>query len=247
MVIPLFKSHFSIGKSILTLKEPGASSPEGADSIFDLVKKQGLKELFLVEDALVGFLQAMQVSEACGIKLRFGLRLSMVDSLGANEENGAHKIIIFSKNAQGCKLLNKIYSAAFTEGGGKIDTSRLRDLWSEEDLKLAIPFYDSFIFKNLLHFSNCVPDFSFTEPFYFQENNMLPLDPVLQSKISQYSSEPVMTKSIYYSRRKDFEAYQTYKCICGRQFYKKATLDNPNLDHCGSPEFSFESWQDTSQ
>ena len=39
MTIPLFKSHYSIGKSILTLKEP-TENPEGADSIFEIAHEE---------------------------------------------------------------------------------------------------------------------------------------------------------------------------------------------------------------
>ena len=56
-VLPLFKSHYSIGRSILTLEdEPQAESYP--DSIINIVKDNSLKELFLVEDNMTSFLQA---------------------------------------------------------------------------------------------------------------------------------------------------------------------------------------------
>tara|TARA_R100000808_G_scaffold4105_1_gene13645 strand:+ start:8194 stop:8946 length:753 start_codon:yes stop_codon:yes gene_type:complete len=245
MTIPLFKSHYSIGKSILTLASPEKSSEDGkgSDSIFDLAIEGGLKEIFLIEDSLVGFLQAQKTCEKLDLNLRFGLRLNIVDSLEAEDQSCMHKIVIFAQNAEGCKILNKIYSFAFTGGEGKIDNKKLFEYWCDDSLKLAIPFYDSFIFENLFKFSSCIPDFSFTDPFYFVEDNGLPFDSVLQEKVKFYCKTPIKTKSIYYKNKKDFEAFQTYKCLCARQFYKKATLENPNLDHCGSPEFSFESWR----
>ena len=36
---------------------------------------------------------------------------------------------------------------------------------------------------------------------------------------------------------------ETYKIICGRKFGRTATLSMPNLDHFGSDEFCFESYQ----
>ena len=247
-MIPLFKSHYSIGKSILTLVPPGSEGAQGSDSIFSIAQEEGLQDLFLVEDSLVGFLQALKGAGELGVNLRFGLRLTMADSLATSETNCLHKIIIFSRNSDGCKKLNQIYSFAFTEGEGKIDTEHLKKLWSNKDLKLAIPFYDSFIFQNLFSFSSCVPDFSFTHPSFFIEDNGLPFDPLLTTAVVKYArkmkAETVEAKSIFYKERADFEAFQTYKCICGRQSFRKPSLESPNLDHCGSVEFSMESWKE---
>ena len=45
-VIPLFKSNFSIGKSILTLDEPSKDLyPDGPKSIFSILKENEAKEL----------------------------------------------------------------------------------------------------------------------------------------------------------------------------------------------------------
>ena len=248
MVTPLFKSHYSIGKSILTLDVPDSTPGEASDSIFSIAQEEKLKDLFLVEDSLIGFLQALNVSRDLGMNLRFGLRLSMVDSLLSSDSNCVHKIVIFARNAQGCKKLNQIYSFAFTEGDGKIDTAHLKSFWDAESLKLVIPFYDSFIFQNLFSFSSCVPDFSFARPYFFLEENALPFDSLLTDAVKKYAAsmkaERLRVKSIFYKKRSDFEAFQTYKCICGRQSFRKPSLESPNLDHCGSPEFSMESWKE---
>ena len=118
-------------------------------------------------------------------------------------------------------------------------------MWSEEDLTLAIPFYDSFIFKNTLHFCSCIPDFSFCKPTFFLEDNHLPFDLIIREKVFEYCKKnnypTEETKSIFYETKEDFEAFQTYKCICSRRF-KQRTLSVPNFDHLASPEFSFESY-----
>jgi len=49
-ILPLFKSHYSIGKSILTLDKAGTSSKEGSSSIVDIAKDNKLEQIFLVED-----------------------------------------------------------------------------------------------------------------------------------------------------------------------------------------------------
>lgn len=249
-MVPLFKSDFSIGKSILTLNPPGSS--EGSVSIFDLASTAKLTKLALVEDSLTGFLKAQQQCSNLGIQLLFGLRLNICSDLSAEVPKKGdltqHKVIIFARNSAGCRLLNELYSVAFTEGNGRLDLSTLEKMWSEDNLKLTIPFYDSFIFNNLLRFKSCLMDFSFCSPLFFLEDNNLPMDLLVQEKVrtycSQHNYEASEAKSIYYSERKDFPAYQTYKCICNRSsFGARLSLDKPNLDHCGSNEFCFESWQ----
>ena len=253
LMIPLFKSHSSIGKSILTLNHPDFCKDGGSDSIFSIAKENKLDQVTIVEDSLIGFLQAQKVCESLDIQLIFGLRLNVCHKLSKNKKDNSkctHKVIIFAKNDDGCKLLNKIYSQAFCEGDGIIDSKNLKKLWSEDDLSLAVPFYDSFIFMNTLHFCNCVPDFSFTSPTFFIEQNFLPFDLHMINKVESYCSEhnfnSEKVKSIYYNRRKDFEAFQTYKCICNRR-YKQRTLSVPNIDHLASPEFCWESYLENNE
>ena len=57
-VIPLFKSHYSLGRSILTLNLPKEDDDLSSDSVFDIVKESGMKEVYLVEDSMAGFLEA---------------------------------------------------------------------------------------------------------------------------------------------------------------------------------------------
>jgi len=250
-MLPLFKSHYSVGKSILTLAAPDKAEKGAPASIFDIAEKNSLSEVILVEDSLVGFLESKKVADSLGIKLIFGLRLSMCDVMKKEEGKGStacsHKIIIFAKDSLGCGLLNKIYSCAFSSGGGSIDSAHLKSLYDSRHLKIVIPFYDSFLFHNLFSYKEpCILDDSFFDPVYFVEDNDLPQDIPTTEAVKSYcgGSYPMESvKTIYYENREDFEAYQTYKCICGRGFSSKAkTLDMPNLDHCGSPEFCFESY-----
>jgi len=238
-MIPLFKSHYSIGRSILTLEQ------DTDRSILSLARDAELEEVVLVEDSLIGFLEARKAFDEEGRKLRFGLRVEISNN-PTQSEDCKHKIIVFAKNSMGCQKLNLIYSNAFVETGGVLDENFLREVWSDDDLKLAIPFYDSFIFNNTMHFSTCTPDFSFTSPVFLIEDNNLPFDRLVKEEIESYCSKNKYTtqqaKSIYYPTEKDFSAYQSYKCICNRGF-KSRTLDCPNFDHQGSDQFSFESWR----
>jgi DNA polymerase III alpha subunit len=253
-MIPLFKSHFSIGKSILTLNDPTKKTEGGTDSIFSLLEENKMKQLVLVEDSPTGFLQAKKMCEDFNLSLVFGLRLNVCSNMQNAEEKEekqtSHKLIVFAKNDDGCKLLNRLYTSAFTQGAGYLDSPTIKRLWQEENVKMAVPFYDSFIFNNLMTYNTCIPDFSFTSPAFFIEENGLPFDSLIKSKVEQYCKEnqhPIeKVKSVYYNKREDFEAFQTYKCICSRSFTgRNASLAKPQLDHCGSAEFSLESWKES--
>tara|TARA_Y100000310_G_C20390285_1_gene672416 strand:- start:232 stop:573 length:342 start_codon:yes stop_codon:yes gene_type:complete len=108
---------------------------------------------------------------------------------------------------------------------------------------LAVPFYDSFLFKNTLCNSICIPDFTFTDPTFFIEDNDVPFDKVIQDKVKEYieanNFDLQKAKSIFYAEEEDFKAYLTFRCINNR-----STLNKPNLDHMCSDKFSFESWKE---
>lgn len=250
-MIPLFKSHYSIGKSILRIDNKNNSS--SSKSIFEIAKNEGLKEVVLVEDSLTGFLSSYKASIKFDVKLIFGLRLTCCDLRSSSSKSleDCHKIIVFAKTDAGCKLLNKIFSKTYEMGGNSIELSKLKELWSNKDLLLSIPFYDSFIYNNLFCFSQCTPSFSFTNPLFFIENNDLPFDSIIKSNVldfcEKYKFKTTEAKSIFYESRDDFEAFQTYKCICGRSGWqgRAVSLEKPNLDHCGSREFCIESWRES--
>lgn len=253
-MIPLFKSHFSIGKSILTLEDPITHKEGKSDSVFTIASENNLKEVVLVEDSLTGFLQAKKQADNLGLKLIFGLRIDMKENAKTNPKEEtqqcSHKIIIFAKNSNGCKLLNSISSEANTENYNCVDRKTLKKYWKNKDLLLAVPFYDSFIFNNLIKFCNCTPNFDFCKPILFIENNSLPFDGFVAKKVQEYADNNNLktqhAKSIYYKNKKDVKALQTYKCITGRSFGNK-TLSKPNLDHFGSNEFCFESWKEKNE
>jgi len=240
-MIPLFKSHFSIGKSILRLG--------GGEGIFDIARDLKLKKIFIVEDSLTGFLETAKMSKCYDIDFVFGLRISVCESDSTSSKGDCHKLIVFAKNGEGCKLLNKIYTKTFSEGGNSILLKDFKNLWSEENLKLVIPFYDSFIFNNTLLFSKCMPSFNFTKPTLFIEENQLPFDSIVKDEVLKFAKknnlETEMVKTIYYKNREDFSAFQSYKLICNRSGWKgkSTSLECPNLDHCGSQEFCIESLQ----
>jgi DNA polymerase-3 subunit alpha len=248
-ILPTFKSHYSLGRSILTLEPQGSSQKDGPDSIIDICHDNGIKTLPLVDDAMTGYLQAYRNCKESKIKLAFGLRMSVCSDLSEKNESQlqkTHKAIIFVKNKKGYAKLIKLSTKASLEGfyyTPRTDYKSIAEVWDDKDLSLCIPFYDSFIYKNLLACSTCVPEFDFTKPTLMVESNGLPFDDMLENRVLEYaeknSSEVMKSKSIYYKNKEDFKAYLTFRCINNR-----STLDKPEIEHMCSDEFSFESWEE---
>jgi DNA polymerase III alpha subunit len=247
-VIPLFKSHYSLGRSILTCNEAGDSEPNSPVSILDLAVENGLKEVFLVEDGMSGFLQAFTNCRKAGINLRYGVRISVCKDIKEKSEDElakTSKIVIFFKNNQGYYDFLKLWTEANKEEHfyyePRLDYATIKRLWTK-NLILAIPFYDSFLFKNLFTFSTCVPDYEFTTPIFFTENNGLIFDEHLKDKVESFCDgrfSVIPAKSIYYAKRDDFLVYLTFRCINNR-----STLEKPELEHMSSDEFCLESWKE---
>jgi DNA polymerase-3 subunit alpha len=245
-IIPLFKSHYSIGRSILTLEDEDYSD-KYPDSVIQIAKDNNLKELYLVEDNMTSFLQAYTNTKKLNINLRYGLRLTVTDNIDEkNEEsrNKNSKIVIFFKNEEGYKKIIKIFSIAAKNGfyyEPRIDYKFLKSIWSEKDLLLCVPFYDSFIFNNLLRGYLCTPQIDFAQPIFFAEDNDMPFDKIIKNKIVEYANKNkhkiINVKSVYYKNKNDFKAYLTFRCINIR-----STLNKPEIEHMTSNEFSFESY-----
>lgn len=243
--IPLFKSHFSIGKSILTLDtyEENANK-ESSRSIIQIAKENNLSEVFLIEDNMSGFIPAFQNCNKIDIKLIYGIRFNIINDREKKEEiPSEHKIIVLIKNNQGYKDLIKLYTQFHTREN---DYRALKEFWTK-DLILAIPFYDSFIHNNSLTISNCVPQFP-DKPYIFLEDNLLPFDQLIRNYAIKFAQNEklitVETKTIYYENREDFEAWQTFRLMSRKVFGSGNTLESPNMEHCGSREFCFESWKE---
>ena len=248
MTVPLFKTHYSIGKSILTLHPPSRVEKGGADSVIDMALDSGLKQLVLVEDSMHGFLEAKRRCEENNLHLIFGIRIDLCQQYEVEKGKvPSHKIVIFAKSDDGVKRLYKIYSQVFCDNGGKITEPDLKKFWNNSDLMLAIPFYDSFIYQNNLKYgANFMHNFKYYNPVFFLEDNGLPYDALLREAVSEFallnnfSTQEV--KSIYYRHKKDLIAFQTYKMITNRNFSRKASIKTPQLNGCGSDEFCMESF-----
>ena len=215
-MIPLFKSHYSIGNSILTIEE-----------IFE----KDLDKIVLVEDSMTGFRKAKKESENLKKQLLFGLRLNVAS------ENNSSKLIVFAKNNEGIDSLRRIYTKTYTEQDGiyKID---LKDL---KGIKTVVPFYDSFLHKSIHNFG-CfelnLPD----DVVFFVENNNHPFDFQIQRAIEKFGGTVEKAKSIFYNNKEDFKAFQFYKAVCNRKMGKSPSFHRPELEDCSSDQFCWESF-----
>ena len=243
-MIPLFKSHYSIGKSILTLKEKESSIVNGPQSIIDLCLANKIEDMYLVDDSMSGFLEGYLNAKAAKLNFRFGLRISICDDLEEKNEEAlakTSKVVIFANNKNGYKRLIKLYTTAAQKGfyyEPRLDYAVLAKLWDNKDLTLMIPFYDSFLHKNALCNGMCVPDFKFTSPVFAVEENDVPFNFIIKKHIERFVNEEhetVDVKSVFYAKKEDFKPYLTVRCINNR-----SSLDKPNLDHMTSDEFCLE-------
>lgn len=248
MILPIFKSHYSIGKSILTLElKHGEIGPR---SIFNLCLDNDIKDVILVEDGFTGFYEAYQNAKKLSLELFFGLRLIITDEAIPEEKSllNESKIILFIKNNNGYRDLIKVWKWAYEKGfyyQPRIDWKILPELLTE-NLLLVIPFYDSFIFQNSLTFSNIAPQ-NIDNVIFLKESNELPFDDIISNKIDEYifisgnnkKLKVQDAQSIFYEKREDFLAYQTVRCI-----HNKSKLSKPELRHMSSDSFCLEHWKE---
>ena len=231
-MIPLFKTHFSIGKSILTIED-----------IFEIQENSDLNKIVVVEDCFYGFRTLNKTALEKQIPLIFGLRLSVVQ---AALDELPSKLIFFARNNSGIKQIKQLYSKAFQDHSGILIFNSVGP-HELSDVSIFVPFYDSFIYNNLFHFGLCHIDLSKYKAEYLLENNNHPFDKMISEQVvsicKTLNQQPIKSKSIYYKNREDFDAFQMYKAICNRSGGKNCVFSNPNLIHFSSNEFCWESFQ----
>jgi len=268
MIQPIFTSDNSICDSILTLskdifkkvteikgdKEVTRETTEveiaknTPVSIFAIAKFHGLDKVCIVDSSMTGFWEAYKVSKSLGLQLAFGLKVCVTQDLNKKDEDSLltdSNVIIFCKNSQAYYDIIKIVSEANVSGfyyRPRIDWTTLNKFWTD-NLILCLPFYSSFLSKNLLHFRHsAVPILDkIKEPIFLREEHSLPFDSLLANGLDAYckanSYEIMDTHTIYYYKDEDAIAYQSLKCI-----HNRSTLSKPNLGRFGSDKFSFEEY-----
>ena len=104
-----------------------------------------------------------------------------------------------------------------------------------EGIKIAIPFYDSFVAKNFFNFGYF--DMPLKDVVYFEENNNHPFDGFISRGLKDLGVETIKVKSVFYEEPEDFKAFQFYKACCTRSGGKSPIFHSPELPDCCSDEF----------
>lgn len=228
-MIPLFKSQFSIGKSILSV-----------DDIVDIAKAKSLEEVVCVEDSFFGFRSLKRKLSEEGIKFVFGIRLSVVQD-SKDCDLRPSKLIFFAKNNDGIKTIRSLYTDAHTSDSGSLSLSDYKKSFFK-DVLVSVPFYDSYIYNNIFMFGLSELSLEGIEHNYFVEENNHPFDFQIKRVLDSLGVKTTKCKSIYYKSKEDFHAFQMHKAICSRRMGRSPTFSSPNLNDFASDEFCLESY-----
>lgn len=225
-------------------------------SIFSLAKVYNLEQIFLLENSMVSFITAYKNAAKLNKQLVFGIKLIITPDPSNKEDKSKlsdSNVIVWMKNSDGYKDLIKLYSAVHGNADNyfwsKFDfkafyrgTWKILQKYVTDNLVLTIPFYDSFLNKNLLTYgAMTVPEFGKLKPTFILEKHGLPFDDLLRNSVINYCNEnkydTIEGHTCYYYKDSDAKTFQIFKCINNREKY-----DSPNLSHFSSNKFSFESY-----
>lgn len=260
-IIPVFRSHFSLQSgSLLSLEEPGKSKPGNAVSIFDLAKEGGLTDLVLIDDRIDGCLSAYKMCAKLGIKLCYGLKLTVCADCADNSVESRRtesKIVVFMTGGgeRAYRDAVRLWSRAwgphghvnFKLGGddysyGRADWATIKEYWTE-NLGLGLPYTSSFVARNALSFNRITPDLPISPWILKEQDSGLPYASVIDSAIDRYATNtpsPVLPiKTICYARRADFAAYQVLRAL-----YAGGTFEDPNVKHLCSDSWCWEAYKE---
>jgi len=226
-VIPLFKSTFSIGRSLLRVED-----------LVDIAQSGDVKKMILVEDNFYGFRVINEAFLHAEIPMVYGLKIPVVQSSITEKTS---KLIFFPKNNKGVHVVRKLYTKCFTSVGECLNLSDLGE-GELDDVSIGVPFYDSYVFNNIFHFGMCDLFLDKYDHFYIEESNNHPFDFQISAALKKLKVKTEKCKSIYYRNKDDFEAFQMYKAVCNRKQGRVPTFSNPRLNDFSSNEFCYESY-----
>jgi DNA polymerase III alpha subunit len=249
-IIPIFYDHSSY-KSILTFDDEIENGP---DNILEICKSNNIKQCYFASNNFHTFLTAWKAAKKKGIQLIFGLEIWMCNDSKVHDEQSPksnNKIIVFQKNSDGYTDLIKLYTALHTNIENKyhkyrLDYQQLKKYWTD-NLILTIPFFDSFVAKNLLQFeSSIVPDFPIKPVIMREVDSGLPFDILIGKALDEFNKnkeyEEIKVKTIFYKDRKDVPAWIVYRSIG-----LHSNFSAPEMDYCCSNNFCFESFKELTQ
>lgn len=261
-LLPIFRSHYSIGNSLLTFDAPGSAKPGNPLSVFDLAKD--LSEVVVADERIDGYIEAYKAADKEKKKLCFGIKFKVVpDCADKSQESikNESSVIVFFRNYEGYRDMIKLYSRAWGAEGsfvskvkgreqiyGRVDWKMLKECWTA-NFKIAFPFFSSFIARNTMTMASIVADLAFVEnlTFFIEKNSGLPFDFLIENAVKRYikdkeSAQVVDCKTILYPTKAHIEAFVTLRAL-----HSHTTFDEPNVQHLHSNEFSWESYKELAQ
>lgn len=259
-VLPIFSSHYSIGDSILTVDEYDDKDPIIKDTkpvnIFAIAKQYSMERVILCESEMAGFWEVYKTSKSKKIPFVFGVKLAICEDATQYDKESKKtesNVIVFFNNTQGyydfLKIFNKASTTWYYEGR-RVDWRTLNNFMTD-NLTVAIPFYSSFLARNNLKFEyRCLPSFVKFRPTFFINRHNLPFDDVLERQVLKYTQangyDIQEIHQVSYYKDHDSIALQVLQCLKNRGDAKSQgrppSLREPNLNHFGSDQFSFESY-----
>jgi DNA polymerase III alpha subunit len=247
--IPIFRSSSgSTSKSILTPNPAEKEIRENQQvSIPTIAQVHNLETTLVIDEDFTAFQDLYKNLNAIKKQFYFGVSLIVCNDMSDKSQESLlteHKVNILMKNSEGYNDLIQLFNKASIEGfyyRPRIDSENLKKYWTD-NLKLCVPFFDSFLYNNsLVQGSNVVPDFGKIKPIFFVENHALPFNEQMKVRVEEYCRkgkfEIQKTHSCYYYSQKHAEHLMVLKCI-----RKRSHMEKPNLDAFSTRDFSFESF-----
>lgn len=247
-VLPLFKTEYSLHRSILTLEDkftPEKEKYHKDRSIIKQVQDNNIELPFIIDDSITSYAETDKNFAKINQKFAYGIRFTFCADVNDKSESSLDtecKYIILTKNYQGYLDLIPIWNRAATDNFyyvPRLDFNTIKPLWTK-NLILAVPFYDSFLFNNNMTCRNCIPSTEIVPEIFFLEYNELPFDKEVRKIVKKYAENipTIETQSIYYETPDAFLAYLSMRCIGKRSVWNK-----PNLDNFCSDTFNLENWK----
>ncbi len=259
-VLPVWKTHGSLGKSILTYevnKKPNSNEDDfdihddAANSIIVIAKKHNINPLVVIEDSFLSFPSLYKYCKKHEIQLVFGLNFNLCNDVKEKSDKSLltnSKVSVLMKNSAGYPDLIKLHDAINSNAENfyyepRGDWAILREYWTE-NLELVIPPFDNFIHKNYLQNGTCIPNFGDVNrinPIITYANMELSWNSLLNEALVEYAKNNNYrlqeVHPIYYYKKDDFKAYTLFRAIDNRGDYF-----NTKIDFFDSNCFNFENY-----
>lgn len=267
-ILPFFTTDSTLGKSILSADDPESVNKDTGKkyfkeinesepiSVWSIAYHHNINPVYVIEDSMISFINHYKYSKSCKKQLIFGLKIRMANDSSDSSTDSFRtesNVVVFMKNGDAYTDLIKLYTAIHSDpnryiwdkyamNGYNRGDWQLLQKYLTKNLTLMVPFYNSFLHRNMLEFGHrSIPEFANIRPVFSIENHNLPFDALIKDAVTSYCKENkyevINGHSIFYYKNSDVKAYQIFRCI-----NNSTTYDNPDFPHFSSDQFSFESY-----